>query len=174
MSKIAPHAGQAGLYRLDPDRRVQKMLSGVSISNGLAWSADGRTLYYIDTPTDEIAAFPVDPVTGSLGQRRVAIRKNNLPGWFDGMCIDAEGALWVGHWAGHCLTRWDPIRGELLEKIEFPVPNVTSCCFGGERLDTLFVTTASDGVDEARFPLAGGVFQVPVGAIGLPSTPFAG
>ncbi|GDY13895.1 hypothetical protein LBMAG53_27730 [Planctomycetota bacterium] len=75
---------------------------------------------------------------------------------------------------GHCLTRWDPKRGELLEKIDFPVPHVTSCCCGGERLDTLFVTTASDGVDQARFPLAGGVFQMPVGAIGLPSTPFAG
>ena len=85
------------------------------------------------------------------------------------MCIDAEGMLWIAMFGGGCVTRWDPISGQLLERLELPCRQVTSCCFGGPDLDQLFITTARRGLDLyalAEQPLAGGLFQLSLGIKG--------
>ncbi|MBA3709221.1 MAG: SMP-30/gluconolactonase/LRE family protein [Planctomycetes bacterium] len=167
-----------GFHRLDADHRATTMLTGIGCSNGLAWSADDRTLYYIDTFTAEVAAFPFDAKAGTLGARRVAITVDSKEhGWPDGMCIDAEGMLWVGHWGGSRINRWDPRSGKLLATVPLPVSQVTSCAFSGPKLDHLYVTSASTGLSDAerkRQPHAGGLFRIQTGPIGLPSVPFAG
>jgi sugar lactone lactonase YvrE len=167
-----------GFHRLDADHRSTQMLAGVGCSNGLAWSADGRTLYYIDTGTAQIAAFPFDPERGTLGERRVVVAVDvKEHGWPDGMCIDAEGTLWCGHWGGWRLNRWDPRSGKLITTMRLPVSQVTSCAFAGSKLDHLLITTAASGLNEearAGQPHAGGLFRIDTGAIGLASVPYAG
>lgn len=165
--------------RLDPQRGVVRLVDGVSVSNGLAWSADGRTFFYIDTPTARVDAFSLDPQAPAvLGERRVAVAVDDREhGWLDGMCIDAEGMLWVAHWGGWRVNRFDPRTGRLLRTVKLPVSNVTSCAFGGERLDRLFITTARLGLDAAQLaqqPLAGALFCLDTGPIGLAATLYAG
>lgn len=163
---------QGALYCLDPKQGCRKMLSGVSISNGLAWSPDGRTLYYIDSPTREIAAFPYDPASGTLGKKRIIIRYGDEPGDPDGMTIDSEGMLWVASWGGSRVIRWDPDSGKQLGIVEVPASRATSCAFGGEGLDELYITTARVGMNRQQLesePLAGGLFRVKTGVRGLPA-----
>lgn len=153
------------------------MVEGVTISNGLAWSRDASTLYYIDTPTRAVAAFDYDRARGTVSGRRVAIEVPETMGSPDGMTIDAEGRLWIAQWDGGCVGRWDPTSGRLLERIPVPARRVTSCAFGGPALEDLYITTARTGLDErslAEEPLAGGLFRVRPGVAGIPAVPFAG
>jgi sugar lactone lactonase YvrE len=171
----APAAG--GLYRLDPDGSVRRMLEGVSISNGIVWNASADRMFYIDTPTREVAVFDYDDATGQIQNRRVAARLPTRHGWPDGMTIDAEGMLWIAEWDGACVSRWDPAGGKLLRRIELPVSRVTSCAFGGPGLDELYVTTAWSRLDPAQRraqTLAGGLFRLHAGVKGVPAFAFAG
>jgi sugar lactone lactonase YvrE len=168
-------AGAGSLYRVAAEGRIDRMVENITISNGLAWSADDRVMYYIDTPTRCVDAFDFDSATGAISNRRAVIRIPDGMGYPDGMCIDAEGKLWVALWAGHCVTRWDPASGALLGKIPVPVRDVTSCCFGGQALDELYITTASRDLDAAgrkAMPLAGGIFRVKPGVTGPAATRF--
>ena len=170
-----PNAGS--LYRLNPDTGVTRVLEGVSISNGIAWSADSRRMYYIDTPTRRIDVFDVDPDSGDIRNRRPVVSVPEGMGFPDGMTIDAEGKLWVALWDGWRVCRWDPDSGELLQEIELPAQRVTACAFGGPDLQTLFVTTARLGLSEAERaaqPEAGYVFAVDVGVRGTLKHRFGG
>lgn len=171
--------GKAGgsLYRLDPDLTVRKMFGGVRTSNGIAWSLGQKTMYYIDTPTQEVAAFDYDYATGEIGNRRVAIKVPAENGHPDGSTLDAEGHLWVAHWDGWNVTCYDPARGVGLRTIKLPVSRITSCAFGGSDLSTLYITSARVGLDEAALaaqPLAGGLFKVDAGVRGIPAPEFSG
>lgn len=160
----------ASLYRMDADGSVRTMLDSVSISNGIVWSADRKTMYYNDTPTMTVQAFDYDDRTGNITNRRVAVKIPRGSGAPDGMTIDAEGKLWVALWGGSCVARFDPATGELLQKIMVPAPNVSSCAFGGKDLATLYITTARAWVSEERlkeFPSSGGVFAVKPGVKGV-------
>ena len=164
------------LYRMDPDRTVVEVLTGIAISNGLAWSGDGRTMYYIDSPTYGIDGFDVDPETGDVSNRRRLVdlpREFGLP---DGMTIDEEGLLWVAFWSGSAVRRFAP-DGRVVAEIRFPVSQVTSCAFGGPDLSDLYVTSAMIGLSPAQLehePHAGGLFRLEPGVRGLPQQPFAG
>jgi sugar lactone lactonase YvrE len=164
------------LYRMDPDRTAVEVLAGVAISNGLAWSTDGRTMYYIDSPTYGIDAFDVDPTTGDLSNRRRLIDLPRDLGLPDGMTIDEEGLLWVAFWGGAAVRRIDLV-GRVVSEIRFPVSQVTSCAFGGEDLSDLSVTSARIGLSEDALedePHAGGLFRLQPRIRGLPAPPFAG
>ncbi len=169
---------QAGsLYRLDPDGRVSRMLEKVSISNGLAWSGNGTTMYFIDTPTRCVRAFDYDAEDGSIRNGRVVLRFAEEEGSPDGMTIDEEGMLWIAFWGGHRVGRWDPRTGRRLKTLALPVPLVTSCTFGGERMNELYVTTARAGLSDeelARYPLSGALFRITLDVRGAPAVRFRG
>ena len=169
----APELGS--LYRVEAEARISRMVERVSISNGLAWSRDGRTMYYIDSPTRRVDAFDFEPATGALANRRTVIEIAD--GFPDGMCIDEAGNLWVALWGGWGVVCFDPRTGEALAKIELPVEAVTSCCFGGAAWDELYITTASRDLDaggRARQPLAGSIFIARGAGRGVPTDLFAG
>ena len=156
-----------GLYRLDRDGSVARVLEGVTISNGLAWSGDGTTLYYIDTPTRRVDAFAYDAARGEIGKRRTVIEIPSDAGAPDGMAIDVEDGLWVALWGGGVLHRY--VDGRLDRVIALPVSQPTSCAFGGPDLDELYITSARTGLTpaaRAAEPLAGGLFRIRPGVRG--------
>ncbi|MFC5191843.1 SMP-30/gluconolactonase/LRE family protein [Algoriphagus aquatilis] len=164
--------GAGSLYRIGPDLQPKVQLTNLTISNGMAWTADRQTFYFIDTPTKKIQEFAFDPKTGAIEFRRIAVEIPEGLGFPDGMCIDREGMLWVAHYAGSGVYCWDPSTGQLLDKIELPVPHVTSCCFGGENLDLMLITTAQENLpadDLKKFPQSGDVFLVKLEVGGLES-----
>lgn len=163
-------SGKGALYRFTPKTGWQTQLTGVSISNGLAWSLDHRTLYYIDSALKAVQVFAYDLETGSLGARLKVFKVDSIPGLPDGCTLDAKGRLWIAHWDGFCVSCWDPESGRLLDQVHLPVSQVTSCTFGGERLDTLFITTAATELSAQQReeqPLAGQLFCANVGVAGI-------
>ena len=165
------------LYCLFPNLTFRTMISSVTTSNGLAWSSDHKTLYYIDTPTLKVAAYRFDPETGDISHKKTAITIPKGQGHPDGMTIDEEGMLWVAHYGGAKVSRWDPVKGEMIAAVEIPAPQVTSCTFGGLHRDRLYITTARQGMEEEAlktYPEAGGLFCVEPGVKGMPSSIFAG
>ncbi|RCK68871.1 SMP-30/gluconolactonase/LRE family protein [Desertihabitans brevis] len=164
--------GAGTLYRFDPDRRVEPVLTGVTISNGLQWSADGQRAFYNDTPTGQVDVLDFDAATGTFGERRrfAAVTGDGAP---DGMAIDAEDGLWVALWGGSRVARFDA-DGALSEVVELPVSQVTACAFGGPDLSRLFITTSREGLPEGEEPGAGAVFTLEPGVRGAELHPFAG
>jgi sugar lactone lactonase YvrE len=169
---------KAALYRW-ADGLVQRMAGDISTSNGLAFSPDGRTLYWSDTPSHRVMAYDFDPVQGTMGAGRVfASFEPKQPGQGlagyggrpDGAAVDAEGAYWCAMYEGQRLVRLAP-DGRLLQSVELPVRCPTMPCFGGPDLRTLYVTTASKGrpaEELAAQPLAGCVLHTRVDVPGLP------
>jgi sugar lactone lactonase YvrE len=163
--------GAGAFYKVEKNLKVEKMLSDLTISNGLAWTADNKTLYHIDSPTQQVDAYHFDLQKGEIEFDRTVITIPEEMGTPDGMSIDREGKLWIGHYGGHGVFRWDPDTGELLEKIDLPTPNVTACAFGGENLDLLLVTTARENLREtqlAQYPESGDVFLIKTNTQGFP------
>ena len=170
----APNVGS--LYRLNRNLSTDKLFDQVSISNGMAWTSDQKTYYYIASPTRRIDVFDCDMASGTVSDRRTAFELPEGMGYPDGMCIDNEGMLWVALWQGWGVARCAP-GGALLAKVEVPVECVTSCCFGGENWDELYITTSSRDLDEAGRvdqPLAGGVFRCKPGVSGPATNLFLG
>lgn len=166
--------GAATLWRFDPDGSVHPTLTGVTISNGLQWHADGRSVYYNDTPTGRIAHLPFDPETGEFGAGATFAELPEGAGDPDGMAIDAEGGVWVALWDGSAVHRYDE-AGRLTEVVDLPVRFVTACTFGGPDLRTLYITTSRDGWgDRAAEPEAGAVFAVDPGVRGAQPHAYAG
>ena len=168
---------QGSLYRLDTDFSVHKIFGDVAISNGIIWSLDHTTMYYIDTLRKNVRAFDYADDTGDISNERVIINVPEEVGMPDGMAIDSEGMLWVAHYGGSCVSRWNPNTAQLLEKIDLPVTQVTACAFGGPNLDILFITSAAqelDAAELARQPLAGGLFAIKTPYQGVPSFRFGG
>jgi sugar lactone lactonase YvrE len=161
----------AALYRLDADLTTTSVLPGLSISNGIAWSPDDRLIYHVDTPRRRIDVYEFDAPAGAIGGRRAAIPVAPAHGRPDGLTVDSEGGIWVALWGGGAVQRFTP-EGELDARLELPVTQVTSCCFGDPDLGTLYVTSAARGAEHE--PLAGSLFACRPGIRGLPATPFAG
>ena len=162
--------GAASLYRLDPDGSVATVLGGLTISNGLEWSPDGRLAYYVDSVTGRIDVMDYDTDRGLTGRRPFATIDGGSP---DGLTVDAEGGIWVAIWGGSAIQRFTP-EGSLSEIIELPVTQVTACTFGGADLDELFITTSREGLPAGEEPAAGALFHLRPVIAGCPVRPFAG
>lgn len=165
------------LYCLYPDGRIERRVSEVGISNGIVWTSDKKTMYFIDSPTRRVDAFDYDNATGEIRNRRTAIALPEGIGYPDGMSIDAEDKLWVALWAGWGVARFDPLTGELLDKIDVQASQVTACAFGGPELKDLYITTARRDLNSTALndqPAAGGLFHVRADVAGVPSVAFAG
>ena len=168
--------GAGALYRLERDLSVVKVLQHLTCSNGLDWTDDHRTMYFIDTPTRRVDRFDSDPVSGAISGRRTSIEIPPDAGWPDGMTLDAEGFLWVCLYDGWAVHRYAP-DGRLDQRIELPVAQVTSCAFGGPALEELYITTAQEGFPPGgrpEQPHAGGLFRCRPGVRGRLSHRFAG
>ena len=163
-------ANTGHLYRIDAKDSITAVRDSISCSNGLAWTADAKTMYYIDSHTRCVQAFNFDVETGRLSRRRIAIRFTEQDGLPDGCTIDTEDRLWIAHWGGSKITCWHPEPARLIDTLHLPVSQVTSCTFGGPNLDTLFITSASIGLNEAQKsaePQAGFLFCAQTGARGF-------
>ena len=168
--------GAGALYRLDLDGTVATMLRPVTISNGIDWTDDGRLMYFVDSATQSIDMFDVDPATGSISNRRVFVRIAADAGVPDGLTLDADGCVWVALWGGSAVHRYTP-DAALDRIVHLPVTHPTSCAFGGADLRDVYITTAAIALDAAarsRQPHAGGLFRCRPGSTGRPPHRFKG
>jgi sugar lactone lactonase YvrE len=176
MNEVDPAAADGCLYRLDPDGACHRVETGFTISNGVGWSPDNGTMYFTDSSRRVILAYDYDLETGAITHRRPFVHVPEEQGVPDGLTVDSEGFVWSAHWGGWKVTRYNP-HGDVDREIRLPAQNVTSCAFGGENLDELYITTARFGLSEAEQagqPLAGDLFRASVGVTGLAEPKFAG
>jgi len=166
--------GAGGLYRLNPDRSVDRVISDVTVSNGLDWTDDDRLMYFIDSPTYRVDVLDFESGTGTVANRRPLIRLEESAGVPDGLTVDSEGGVWVALWGGWSVRRYWP-DGSLDLDIKVPVNKVSSCAFGGAELSDLYITSAATGLSAKqlqREPHAGGLFRCRPGHIGRPPNRF--
>ena len=172
----AQEQGASGsLYRLGLDQACTRIDSGYTVTNGPAFSIDGRTMYHTDSGRQTVYAFDLD-AQGNASNRRTFAQFGAGDGYPDGMTVDAEGCLWIAFWDGWCVRRLSP-QGERLTEIQVPAQRPTSCAFGGELLDELYITSARRDLGAAELehqPQAGGLFRCRPGVTGLAEIPFAG
>jgi len=157
--------GAGKLYAFSGMNEVVEKISDVTISNGLVWSADNKKFYYIDSMTYQVHCYDYDLATGNICNKRVFCPIDKDMGVPDGMAIDCEDHLWVALFYGGKVIRLNPKTGSICYEIDVPAPNVTSCAFGGEILDELYITTARDLVSEEdlkKYPLSGSLFKAKV------------
>ncbi len=167
-----PDAG--ALYCLEPDLRVSVALDPVTISNGLDWSADRRTMFYVDTPTQRIDRFDLQADGLGLRNRRPFATQALAEGAPDGLTLDLAGGLWLALWGGFGLVAYGP-SGQVEARVPIPASHVTSCAFGGPDFGELYITTAFSELTDAEHaaqPLAGRVFRCRPGVAGLPAHRF--
>jgi sugar lactone lactonase YvrE len=164
------------LYRLDGDLSLNKIDDNYFITNGPAFSLDGKTLYHTDTAKRTIYTFDVSE-DGAIANKRVFVKlEAEEEGNPDGMTVDSQNCIWLSHFAGSRITRYSP-EGQVLQVIAMPVPNITSCTFAGTDLDTLYITTARHLLSEEeihQYPLSGSLFACKPGVTGCPTPLFAG
>jgi len=166
--------GAGALYRYSRADGLERVLDDVTLSNGLGWSPDGETMYYVDSMTYRIDRLDFDASTGAVSDRRPFVAIERGAGIPDGLAVDREGGIWVALWGRGALRRYLP-SGELERVLAVPTDNVTACCFGGDDGRSLYVTTASVDLDaerRRRQPLAGSVFVTEVDVSGPPAQPF--
>lgn len=173
--KVTPGAGS--LYRLDPDLSLHRMDTGVTMSNGIAWSPDGTTLYFADSRPGQVYRYAFDAATGAVGPREIFIDHAAAGGGRpDGICMDAEGCLWVAEVGAARVARYDR-HGRLVQAVGVPALKPTSLAFVGADLATLFITSMRLGLTDeeiATAPLSGAVFTAQPCAQGLPEHHFGG
>ena len=160
--------GAGVLYRYQPPGRVRALVTGIGVSNGMAWDSAGTTFFFVDSLTRRVDRFRYDPADGTLADRQLAFDVSGFEGIPDGIEIDAEDCLWVTFWRGGTVRRFTA-DGRLLHEVLVPVRRTTSCCLGGPDLSTLFVTTARRSLRAAGDPepLGGAVFAVRVSTPGV-------
>jgi sugar lactone lactonase YvrE len=164
------------LYRLDPDGTLHTVDTSLNVPNGMGWSPDDKTMYLVDSGAQVIYSYDFDASAGTIANRRVFAQVPSQDGMPDGLTVDSVGGVWIGHWGGGHLKRYDP-EGKLERKIQLPVQNVTTCMFGGPDLDELYICTAWFllNQDERRAqPGAGDLFRVKTGFRGVVEPKFLG
>jgi D-xylonolactonase len=164
------------LYRLSPDLRLETIDTGYVVTNGPTWSIDQKIMYYNDTVNGRVHAFDFDLNSGEARNKRLFLQLTPEEGKPDGMTTDAEGGIWLAQWGASKVTRRDAI-GQVLQTIDLPCSQITSCAFGGPNLSTLYITSAAVGLSDAqlkREPLAGGLFAIELMIPGVPADVFHG
>jgi len=151
------------LYRLQPDLTVRCMDTGYKICNGPAISPSQEVMYHTDTGIGTVFRFDVSS-EGELSNKREFIKFTEDMGWPDGMTCDADGYLWIAHWGGSRVSRFTP-EGKLDRRIDLPASQITNVVFAGSNLDRMFVTSAAQGLDRSKEPLAGSLFEVDAGGV---------
>jgi len=162
------------LYSFD-GKQTTRLLDGITVSNGLAWSVDHKIFYYIDTPTRVVKAFDYEIASGQIANPRTVIQVPESLGWPDGMTSDSDGNLWIAMWGGAQVTQWNPKTGKMLEQISVPALQTSSCVFGGKDMNELYVTSARKGMGEEnlkKYPLSGGLFRVNTNVVGMQTFEF--
>jgi sugar lactone lactonase YvrE len=170
------NAPDGSLYRLDPDCTLHTMDTGLQWPNGIGWSPDDRVMYLADSGAQAVYAYDFDYESGTPHNRRVFAEIPKGDGVPDGLTVDCEGGVWLGHWGGWHLKRYYP-DGMLDQVVQIPVQNVTSCMFGGQKFDELYVTTAwylLDSQQRSDQPCSGDLFRVKQAIRGLPEPKFMG
>lgn len=163
---------EASLYCLHRDLTVDKKFGPVTNSNGIVWTRDGATMYYIDTPSKKVRAFDYDVSTAAISNERVIWDTSADSSSPDGMTIDNEDRLWVAFCHGGKVVCFDPATRSVVQQVDFPCIETTACAFGGPELRDLYVTTGvKPGLEEET---AGRLFVCRPGAQGVPATAFAG
>jgi sugar lactone lactonase YvrE len=168
--------GTAAIYKFGTDLQAACMVPGITVANTITWSPDDRTMYFACSWERTVFACDFDIDDGALFNRRVFVRFEDSWGAPDGATVDSEGGVWIAHHDGWRITRFTP-DGEVDRVVPMPVPRPTSCSFGGDKLDVLYVTSASAGVadhDLAAAPLSGSLFAINVGQQGMPEPMFGG
>ncbi len=168
--------GRGSVYRVTADGSVTPLFGGLNSANSTCFSPDGTKMYFTDSPEKVIWVYDYDTASGTPYNRRLFVSLADQPGLPDGSVVDAEGYLWNAQWAGSRIVRYSP-AGEIDRVIEFPVRDITCLCFGGEHLDTLYVTTARNTLTTEQLkerPLSGGIFSVKVDVHGLRENRFPG
>lgn len=176
MNEKDNHAPDGVLYRLDPDLTAHQIAAGFTVSNGTGWSPDHKTMYFTDTLRRVILAYDYDSSSGTIEHGRPFVSIPEAEGLPDGLTIDSEGFVWSAQWGGWRVTRYDP-AGQVERVIRMPVANATSCAFGGDNLDELYITTAWSGLSEPERqsqPFAGDLFRLKLEVKGLAESKFAG
>lgn len=166
---------EGSLYRIDHEFRIKKMASGIPLCNGMGWSPDSKTMYLNQTFKYEITAYNFDPKHGEISCPRVFAKLDRKWGGPDGLAVDAKGNVWCAQYGAAHVLGFSP-EGELIQTIKLPVPNVTSCTFGGDNFEVLFITTARQEMqkhDLLQAPLSGSLFSCCPGVKGLPVNIFA-
>jgi len=166
----------SALYRLDPDLKIRKMLTKITISNGIGWSPDTKTMYYADSNRFVINAFDFDDQSGTISNQRPFLQLDGDNGVPDGLTVDSEGHVWCAIYDGWKVMRYAP-TGEVTAQIRMPVSKPSSCIFGGENFDELYITTIADGLtteEKENEPMAGDLFMVKTDTKGIPESFFAG
>lgn len=157
-------SGRGALHCWDPQRGVRTVVEGLTLPNGLGWSPDDTVFYLADSMRHVVLSAPFDVRTGTIGAFNELIQVDDgLP---DGLCVDADGCLWLAVWGAGQVRRYDP-RGRLMATVRFPVSQLSSCAFGAD--GALFVTSAREGTHAAQEPYAGSVFVVDAGVWGVPA-----
>jgi D-xylonolactonase len=168
-------APSGAFYAYEANGRCVRHPLGFAVTNGPAWSLDGRTMFINDTVNGNVFAWDFDADSGALSNRRLWLRLAPDDGLPDGMTLDAQGRLWIAHWGGACVTAHDVSNAKELQRIALPVSQVTNVAFGGPDLRTLFISSARVGLTAVQLgaePLAGGLFALEVQAKGLPAPLF--
>lgn len=171
---VSDTPGQAALYRYDPDGSVTVMETGLTISNGLGWSPDGKTFYLTDSFQHKIFAYDFDGNAGTLSNRRVLVDLSHESVEPDGLTLDGEGNIWTALWDGWAIACFDPFGQERF-RIKMPVPRPTSLTFGGSDLTDLYITSASVGLsqkDVQKAYTAGDLFRLSTHSTGMPTYRF--
>ena len=176
MSMNTESSKEGVLYRLDPDRSVHVMETGVSVSNGIGWSPDNTIMYFTDSPQRAIYAYDFDAATGAIANRRIFVHLQDGNAVPDGLAVDSEGYIWSACWDGAKINRYAP-DGQIEQVIQVPALRTTSCVFGGLELNELYITSAWNGLDGEtleRYPFSGDIFKLRTDVKGLEKFAFAG
>lgn len=159
------------LYVISPDHSCATIMDGLSCSNGLGFDKSGRTMYFIDSTHHQVESYTLNPDSCAVSNMRVVTRIDRSVAVPDGMTMDEDGKLWVAHWGAGFVGRYDPKTGALLCKVEVDATQSSSCCFGGEDMQTLFITSGHGGESEEH---GGCVFSAHLPYRGVPSYRYLG